>query len=289
MAQLQTLAERLGYGPDARLLIVHADDLGLSGSVNSAFTEGQKSGLINSGSAMVPCTGFGEIAAFARSHEQADIGLHLALTSARVVERWGPVAPIAEVPSLVDQQGYFHERWTSATPINLEDVKRELRSQIDRAIENGLHPTHLDSHQYLLQKKNAELFEIFIQLGRDYDLPLLISREWFAAYPYLQTLTTPSDIVLDRTITIGPVILPENWADFYRNELKQLPPGISEVLIHPAHDTRELQAFFQGRQEWGAAWRQRDLDFFTSGDFNALLQEENIRLVTWREIASRLR
>ena len=289
MAQLQTLVERLGYGADARLLIVHADDLGLAPSVNTAFAEGHKSGLINSGSAMVPCIGFGEIAAFARSHKQADIGLHLVLTSANVADRWGPVAPLAEVPSLVDQQGYFHERWTSATPINLEDVKRELRSQIDRAIENGLHPTHLDSHQYLLQKKNAKLFEIFIQLGRDYDLPLLISREWFAAYPYLQTLTAPSDIVLDRTATIGPMILPENWTDFYRNEIQQLPAGISEVLIHPAHDTKELQAFFQGREDWGAAWRQRDLDFFTSGDFSALLHDENIQLVTWGEIASRLR
>src|SRR3954465_4716475 len=81
MAQPQTIAERLGYGPHERLLIVHADDLGLSTSVNTAFAEGQKSGLINLGSAMVPCIGFGEVAVFARSHGGADIGLHLTLTS----------------------------------------------------------------------------------------------------------------------------------------------------------------------------------------------------------------
>lgn len=289
MAQPQTLGERLGYGPDARLLIVHADDLGLAGAVNAAFASGQQSGLINSGSAMVPCPAFAGIAAFARAHPQADIGLHLTLTCPKTANRWGPVAPVSEVPSLVDQRGCFHERWTSATAIRVEEVKKELRAQIDRAIESGLHPTHLDSHQYLLQKKNAKLFEIFIQLGRQYHLPLLISREWFPAYPYLQALTTPSDAVLDRIITIGPAVMPEQWPHFYRGELKQLPPGVSEILIHPAHDTEELQTFFQGRREWGAAWRQRDFDYFNGREFASLIRNEGIRLITWREITARLR
>jgi predicted glycoside hydrolase/deacetylase ChbG (UPF0249 family) len=288
VARPQNLAERLGYGPAARLLIVHADDLGLASGVNTAFADGQQSGLINSGSAMVPCPGFGEVAAFARAQPQADIGLHLTLTCPKVADPWGPVAPASDVPSLIDQRGCLHERWTSATAIRVEEVKTELRAQVDKAIQGGLHPTHLDSHQYLLQKKNAKLFEIFIQLGQEYGLPLLISKEWFPAYPYLQSLTPPDAVLLDRIVTIGADVKAEQWPEFYREALKLLPPGISEVLIHPAHDTEDLRAFFQGRKEWGATWRQRDLDFFTSVEFSSLLREENIELITWREIASRL-
>ena len=285
----QTLAERLGFSSGARLLIVHADDLGLAAAVNTAFAAGQQSGLINSGSAMAPCPAFAGVAAFARSHPVSDIGLHLTLTCPKISQPWGPVAPAAEVPSLIDQRGCLHERWTSAVTIRAEDVKRELQAQVERAIGSGINLTHLDSHQHLLQKKNPKLFEIFVQIGFEYDLPVLVSRDWFSACPYLESVAVPHGIVLDRVITIGPKVAPEQWADFYRGEIKRLPPGVSEVLIHPAHDTEDLRAFFQGRQEWGAAWRQRDLDYFTSSEFAELLAQENIQPITWREIASRLR
>lgn len=285
----RTLAERLGYAPHARLLIVHADDLGLAQGVNTAFVSGLETGLINSGSAMVPCVAFAEIVAFARSHPDADIGLHLTLTSARVAHSWGSVAPAAQVPSLVDQQGYFHQTWSSQTHISADEVEIELRAQIDKACAAGLRPTHIDSHQFLLQKKSAKLFDIYVQLSREYDLPMLVSREWFATRPYVQSLLGPSDIVLDCISTISPKIAANQWSAFYRQELQRLPPGVSEFLVHPGHDTEDLQTFFRGRLEWGAAWRQRDFDFFTSDEFSNLLEEENIKLITWREIASGLK
>jgi predicted glycoside hydrolase/deacetylase ChbG (UPF0249 family) len=288
MGHAQTLAERLGYGPHARLLVVHADDLGLAKGVDTAFISGVATGLINSGSAMVPCMGFLEIAAFAQLHPEADIGLHLTLTSAQTAHRWAPVAPVEQVPSLVDQQGYFHQAWSSGTRIVPGQVEIELRAQIDKAYATGLHPTHIDSHELLLQRKSAKLFEIYVKLSREYNLPILVSREWFAAYSYLQSSLGPSDIVLDRIVTISPKIAPEQWPAFYRRELEKLPPGVSEFLIHPGHDDAELRIFFQNRLEWGAAWRQRDFDFFTSDDFADLLKKENIELITWREIASKL-
>lgn len=282
------LAERLGYGPDARLLIVHADDLGLAKGVNDAFFAGLTSGRINSGSAMVPCGDFDAVAAFARLHPEADIGLHLTLTSGPFARSWGPVAPPALVPSLVDSQGVFHRKWTSQTPITPGDVEIELRAQIDKAYASGLQPTHLDSHQFLLQMRDARLFEVYLNLSRAYGLPVLVSRGWFKAFPYLEALLRGDDIVLDRVITISGPIPPEQWPDFYRSKIKGLPPGVSEMVIHPGFDGPDLQAFFQGRQEWGAAWRQRDFDFFVSDGFADLLEAENITLLTWREITSRL-
>src|ERR1700735_5425953 len=106
----QTLVERLGYPPGTKLLVVHADDLGETHSVNAAAIKALQGGTINSASMMVPCPWFPEIADYAKSHPDADFGLHLTLTSERVYYRWGPVAPTDKVPSLVDQNGYFpHE------------------------------------------------------------------------------------------------------------------------------------------------------------------------------------
>ena len=141
----QTLADRLGYAPDAKVVIIHADDLGETHAVNAAAIKALLGGTINSASLMVPCPWFPEIADYAKSHPDADFGLHLTLTSERVYYRWGPVAPADKVPSLVDENGYFYHDWEHHEHVNANDVEVELRAQIERALAMGVRPTHLDS------------------------------------------------------------------------------------------------------------------------------------------------
>lgn len=282
------LAARLGYPPQARLLIVHADDLGLAHAVNASFIDALKSGLVNSGSAMVPCSAFPEIADFARANPQADIGLHLTLTSERVQELWAPVAPREQVPSLVDGNGWFHQRWTPDIRIDPDEVEIELRAQVEKARAAGLHPTHLDSHQFRLQLTGAELSQRYLAVARSYRVPVLLTRGWLIRYPYLQSLVTAEDVVLDRIAAADASLEAKDWPQFYRRALKTLPAGVSEVTIHPGYDGPEMRAFFGDRAGWGAAWRQRDFDYFTSAAFKSVLQEERITLVTWREIGARL-
>src|SRR5258708_37665710 len=146
----QTLADRLGYPAGTKLIIVHADDLGETHAVNAAAIKALESGTINSASLMVPCPWFPEMADYAKSHPDADFGLHLTLTSERVYYRWGPVAPADKVPSLIDQNGYFHHDWDNNQHISAKEVEIELRAQIERALAMDVRPTHLDSHQYRL-------------------------------------------------------------------------------------------------------------------------------------------
>src|SRR5580765_4595472 len=107
----QTLADRLGYPPGTKLIIVHADDLGETHAVNAAAIKSLEAGSVNSASLMVPCPWFPEIADYAKSHPTGDFGLHLAVTSERVYYRWGSVAPADKLSSLLDQDGYFHHDW----------------------------------------------------------------------------------------------------------------------------------------------------------------------------------
>jgi predicted glycoside hydrolase/deacetylase ChbG (UPF0249 family) len=281
----KSLAEKLGFPRDSKLLVVHADDLGETHSVNAATIKAFESGLVNSASLMVPCPWFPEIADYAKSHPDADFGIHLTLTSERIYYRWGPVASKDKVPSLVDENGYFHHDWTPATRINPKEVDLELRAQIDRAYAIGLRPTHLDSHQYRLFDNGKELFEVAVRIAHDYKLPLFVARDWFAGRLYLQSVLGPADIVIDHTVTIEPTVPPDKWNEFYRTALKNLQPGVTEFVIHPGFADEELKAATRERDTWGAAWRQRDFDFFTSREFRDLLSNQDIKLITWRELA----
>jgi predicted glycoside hydrolase/deacetylase ChbG (UPF0249 family) len=281
----KSLVEKLGFARDAKLLIVHADDVGVTHSVNAATIKALESGSVNSASIMVPCPWFPEIAEYAKSHPEVDFGLHLTLTSERVYYRWGPVAPKNEVPSLVDGDGYFHHDWMATAPINPKEAELELRAQIDRALRMGIPPTHLDSHQYRLIDNGKELFEVFLRVAHDYNVPAFVTQDWFPDHPYLEPSLHLTDIVLDHTITISPTVPAENWADFYRTALKNLQPGVTEFVIHLAFADDEMKAATRERDTWGAAWRQRDFDFFTSREFRELLREQGIKLITWRELA----
>ena len=280
-----SIAERLGFVRDAKLLIVHADDVGMTHAVNAATIKALESGGVNSASIMVACPWFPEIAEYAKAHPEADFGLHLTLTSERVYYRWGPVAPRDRVTSLLDENGYFWHDWIAAKRIEPKEVELELRAQIERAYAMGIRPTHLDSHQYRLYNNGKELFEVLLRIAHERKLRFFVVRDWFAERPYLESSLSPEDIVIDHTVTIDPSVRPEKWAEFYRTAIKNLQPGVTEFVIHVAFADEEMKAATRERDTWGAAWRQRDFDFFAGAEFRQLLVQEKIQVVTWRELA----
>lgn len=283
MAQ-QTLAERLGYPKDAKLLIVHADDLGMSHSVNAATIKAFESGLVNSGSIMVPCPWFSEIATYARANPQADLGLHLTLTSEWTTFRWGPVTSKDRVSSLLDKNGYFHlTESEAAAKADPKEVEAEIRAQIERARAFGIQPTHLDSHMGTLYQNKA-LFETFLKVAREYKLPVRVAKTWFGRADFLPETLKPDDVFIDRVLDVNQTVPPADWASFYTDAIKKLEPGVTEIVIHLAYDDGEMRGATFDHPDWGAAWRQRDFDFFTSDAFRQLLKDQGIKLITWREL-----
>ena len=283
-AQERTLAERLGYPRDAKLIIVHADDLGMAHSVDIASIKAFESGLVNSGSIMVPCPWLPEIAAYARANPQADLGLHLTLTSEWTQLRWGPVSSKDRVASLLDPNGYFRLTETDAAQYaNPKEVELELRAQIERARSLGIVPTHLDSHMGTLYQNKA-LFDVFMRVARENKLPVRVAKSWFTRADFLAQSLTDNDVYIDRVLDINPSVAPQDWAKFYSDELRKLEPGVTEIVIHLAYDDAEMRGATSDHPNWGAAWRQRDFDFFTSDAFRKVLAENNIKLITWRDV-----
>jgi len=284
VSQTKTVAERLGYPADTRLVIVHADDLGMSHSINEASIKAFSSGLVNSGSIMMPCSWVPEIAAYARANPQADLGLHLTLTSEWQKYRWRPLLAGGSVQSLLDADGYLYlTESEAASHLNVLEAEKEIRAQIERANKLGIRPTHLDSHMGTLYQ-TKELFEMFVRVARENKLPIRVAKDMSGRMPFLSQILKPEDILIDGIVSIEPSVTAEGWANFYIDELKKLPPGITELVIHIAYDDAEMKAVTFEHPNWGAAWRQRDFDFFTSDAFRKVLEENHIKLITYRDL-----
>lgn len=284
VVEVQPLAPRLGYTADAKLLIVHADDVGVAHSVNAATFKAFDSGLVTSASIMVPCAWLPEVAAYARTHGDADLGLHLTLTSEWTTYRWGGVLSRERAPTLYASDGYFYPTESeAASHADVREAESEVRAQIERARAFGIKPTHLDAHMRTLYSTRT-LFEMLLRVGREEGLPVMVSREWFAEAPFLPAALGAEGVALDRIETITPAVKPEDWPQFYRDFVKSLKPGVTELIIHLAYDDEEMRAVTRDHPEWGSAWRQRDFDFTTSEEFKRLLNEHNVKLITWREV-----
>ncbi len=282
------LAERLGYPADARLLIVHADDLGAAHSINAASIRAFEVGLVTSGSVMVPCPWFPEIAAYARAHPGHDLGLHLTLTSEWKYYRWRGVLP--DAPSLYDAEGFLPATSDAvAARADPAEAEAEIRAQVERALAFGLQPTHLDSHMGALFRTPA-LFEAYLRVGRAYRLPVFVPRDVLEQQaPGLMARLDPNVVPVDRLVIAAPGLPAEGWAAFYTRAIEGLTPGLTEIIVHLAYDDEEMRAVSVDHPDYGAAWRQRDLDFFTSPATADLLARHNVHLVTWREIGALLR
>jgi len=282
-AQNKTVAERLGYPADSKLLIVHADDLAVAHSVDAASFDALNKNVVTSASIMVPCAWLTEVASYAKDHPDADLGLHLTLTSEWKVDRWGPVSSSDKVPSLFDPSGYLWPE-TPAAALNLKTVEaeREIRAQVERAIALGIRPTHLDSHMGVLFSK-PELFAVYVKVAHEYNLPFLALRLPNLPADFFSSLSE-KDVILDSVVMANPSVHSNEWRDFYVNAVKNLKPGLTEMIVHLGHDDAELQAVTVDHPDFGSAWRQRDYDIVTGPEFKKAIEEDHVILVRWKDL-----
>jgi chitin disaccharide deacetylase len=282
-----TLQERLGHPADARLLIIHADDLGMSHSVNRASLEALERGWITSASILVPCPWFAEVAAWARAHPDADLGIHLAVNSEWTTFRWGPISSRADVPSLLAADGYMAlDEPAVVARAKPAEIERELRAQIDFAKAAGVRPTHLDSHMATLFH-TREFFDVYRRMGAAYGLPVQIERQGSRggdASPW--RTQAAGDALIDRVVSISPGVSKDRWAAAYEEMLAPLPPGVYQLIVHLGYDDAEMRGATADHPDWGAAWRQQDFDLVKSARFQEFLRRERFILTRWRALSA---
>ena len=232
---MHSLAERLGYGPDAKLLILTCDDLGLCHAANVGVYQSLRQGRATSASLMVPCPW---ARAAAAAYRGDDVGVHLTLNAEFDLYRWGP---ITQAPSLLDGDGGFprtvDDLWDHA---DLDEVRRECRAQIERAILWGFDVSHLDAHLGALQNR-PEFFDIYLELALEFTLPLRLSgapTESLAGFPF-RALAAEAGLVFPDNLIVAPGV---GTRKALADALADLQPGVTEVYLHPAVSSSELEA-----------------------------------------------
>jgi hypothetical protein len=270
----------LGFPRDAKLLIIHGDDLGMCHSVNAATFKALDEQAISSASAMVPCPWFPEVAEYAIRNSGADLGIHLTLTSEWKYYRWRPIVGDQGL-SLVDDTGHFFHHATGAA-WNLDEARMELSAQIVQAGRAGIVSTHIDSHM-LSVLENVDLTKAYIELGRSNGIPFLISDSLTTG---IEHLVIDTDIVVDKVFSLRPGLPEHEWKEYYLRVLRSITPGLNQLIVHLGYDDPELQAVTSGHAFWGAAWRQRDHDAVMSDEFRSALKEHNIQLIGWNKLNS---
>lgn len=239
---MATLPERLGYAPDAKLLIVTADDLGLCHAANVGVYESLRSGYVSSATLKVPCPWARDAASRYRGE---DVGVHLTVNAEWDVYRWGP---ITHAPSLLDGDGGFPRTvadvWDHA---DVDEVRRECRAQIERAILWGFDVSHLDAHLGTLLMR-PEFFDVYLELASEFALPVRITappRAGMLGFPASELAAEAGVVFVNRVLSVRGLGTRELLAD----HLGHLEPGVTELHLHPAIDTPELRAI---APDWAA-------------------------------------
>lgn len=266
----------LGYPADARLLFVNADDFGMCHAVNVAIIRSLEEGIVGSCSVMVPCPWALHALTWLQQAPDVPFGVHLTSVSEQPAYRWGPITCRTEVPSLVDETGYFYPESRIDEFLDQVDVTElalEYRAQIEHVLGVGLQPTHLDSHCAIHTRREG-IFEMTLGLARQYGVPL---RAYYR--PFIERMRQRGYPTNDHELMDSYDLDTVGKAARYARMLRALPIGLSEWALHPGVGNAELRAAVP-------SWRVRqcDLDFVVSQEARAILQEEGIFLVDYRSL-----
>lgn len=292
-----TYAERLGFPKGARVVLFHNDDAGMSLGQNDGSIKALEFGLITSVSTMMPCPWVSHFANWLKENPNVDNGLHLTLTSEWRGYRWGPLAGKAAVPGLVDPDGCMWSNVISvATHASAEEVDKEIRAQLDRAVTLGIPITHLDTHMGTLYAK-PEYTEAYVKLGIEKQIPVMImgghlqfikedepdAVKQLAVTHLAETVWEGGLPVLDDLLnrTYGWKTLDEKKINLLK-ALGEMQPGLTMVIFHCAQPTDEWEHFTTSSET-----RTNDLKLMTDPDVKKFLDDNKFILTTWRELMER--
>lgn len=289
-----TWAEKLGFPADKRVVILHADDIGMCYEANASAQRSLLAGDYKSAAAMVPCPWFNEMADWSVAHPEYDVGLHLALTSEWKYYRWGSVAPQVKVPGLFDKMGYLYSDVRSVV-MNAKDeeVETEIYAQFNRAVQLGMKPSHIDTHMGTLYAKPA-FSKAYMKLAVEKKVPAMViemtpyTLDKFRKQGYPlndEFIKLVAEYPMPKLDDFHGVEFAKTWEEKkskFFTLVKGLKPGLHEIIYHPSIDT-------PGLKKITGSWQQRiwEDQMFADQEVKDFLKSQEIIITNWKEVMAR--
>ena len=293
---MKNLSSELGFAPQARIAIFHADDVGMCHGANAAFDELSRLGTITCGAVMVPCPWFLEAAELAARNPRLDLGVHLTLTSEWAAYRWAPISTVNRSSGLIDENGYFWRRLPLLAPkVVPEAAEAEMRAQIEKALTAGIDVTHLDTHMGAALL--PQLLEIYLRLGREYRLPVLFPRklqDFISVLDFegisleghfeaLEKLEGEGWPLVDH-FRMSPWVPKEDTDRVYRELIAGLPTGLTMIALHPTQ-SGEIESIVPAK----AHFRTEEYRLLKDPDFKKFVSAQGIHPIGFRPLRDLLR
>ncbi len=305
--QPNPVLRKLGFSDNDRVAIIHVDDVGMCLSGMDAFAELWEVGIISSGAVMVPCPWFPRAAEYARTHPQADLGVHATLTSEWKNYRWGPVSTRDPQSGLMDEEGYFHATVAGvAEHADPACVAAEIDAQVQKALAAGIQPTHLDTHMGSVA--NFKFLPAYIKAAITHRLPPMIFRMDAAGFQATRGLDAQTaqmaetfmamlesaGLPLMDTLATLELDQPENRLEQAKAAFSALKPGVTHFYLHPALDREEIRQITYLKPHDGINaeraqtpdWPSRigDYEILKSEELRRHLKNEGIQVIGYRAL-----
>jgi chitin disaccharide deacetylase len=276
-------------------VVIHEDDVGMTHGSNVAFVELSKLGTCSSGSVMVPCPWFPELAEIANSDPALDVGVHLTLTSEQKPYRWRPLTTPPKSAGLTDEFGYFWPDVPTVRKANPEAVEAELRAQIETAYAAGIDVTHFDAHMGTAQM--PEFIRIYRRLGREYHVPVLLVKDLSRYNPAsyagpIDTKAYEAEIAVARAEggPIFEIVYETLWqrtidaeADYRRSIFADIPEGLTFLSMH-----FNAPGDFETVNAWSARFRTEEYALFCTPRIKEWVNEFGLDVIGMRALRDEL-
>ena len=295
-SETKTWAERLGWPAGKRVVIFHADDIGMCYEANQAAQQALAKGEYRSASCMVPCPWFNEMAAWCVANPQHDVGLHLTLTSEWKYYRWGPVASRDKVGGLLDPFGcFFHDVRSVAQSAKAEEVATEIRAQLARARKLGMQPSHIDTHMGTVYAR-PDYTVAYLRVAVEEQIPAMVIEmtprtiDKFRKQGYPITDNTTKLLAgypLPKLDDFHSVVEGKTYDDKRQKFFEQVrlfTPGLNEIIYHPSVET-------EGLKKITGSWQQRvwENQLFADPAVQRFIKENEIIVTDWKEVMARFK
>jgi hypothetical protein len=291
----KTWAERLGWPAGKKVIMLHADDIGMCPEANEAAEKQMIEGVIQSAAVMIPCPNAEEFITWAKNNPKMDVGLHLTLTSEWKTYRWGTVTAEEEVPGLLDEhKKMWHEVPQVVQHASAEEVEKEIRAQIEQSIAWGHRPDHIDTHMGTLFG-HPSYVKAFMKVAEEYGIPaniIDISKPKVLAefrskgYPMDDSVVKMSEAYtlpkLDYFTSAPKAKTYDEKVANFKALIQDLDSGLTEIIFHPSVLTDNLKSIT-------GSWQQRswEAQMFSDPDLIKFFKDEGIIFTNWQEIMTR--